>query len=182
MKKLSLTALAAFVFAFAVTSSGEVVRKGKNNKNQAQSQIVPVAFVSAPASSVTGSGKVKGKKKATSAPVQALAAPVITTVAAAPQKHRGPMAAANNSPLFLPVANITPTVASVTSSGARSGPPRFKKNVVNPPSTSSAAAAAAATVPEPPFTSLMLLGLFGAGLVMARRVMARRLQPNTVVD
>jgi hypothetical protein len=178
VKKLSLTALAACVFAFAMTSSAEVVRSPKG-KNKNQARIVPVVFTSAPAPALAGPGKGKAKKqKAADAVPQILAAPAISTVTTATKKHRGPGNAAVTgvSPLFLPVTNVTPTLASVSSSGVTTGH-RFRKTVVNPPSTSSFVPVQFAAVPEPAYTSLALLGLFGAGLLMARRWKAGKTNP-----
>jgi len=154
MKRLFLTALIPWLFAFATTGSAEVVRLHSKLKTSHQTETVQNVPATLPTLNVSEAalrvGTTRSRHHSTAN----------STLTDAP-------------PLFLP-ATTTPEVATLNASGERKGR-RFKNSgpVISTPNINLNPVPFSA-VPEPASTSLVLIGLFGTGMFFLRRYQARQ--------
>ena len=171
--------VATVSFSVPASGSGKTKSRHKNSNTSVQTAAVP--SVAPAVTTVASVPKTKGKHRAstgtTPAPLVSVA-PVVNTVSASPKvkggRHHAGTPVTGVSPLFLPVTNVTTPVASLNASGVPGGR-RFKNHQINTPSAPSVALANGFTaVPEPASTSLLLIGLFGAALVLVRRFQAAK--------
>ena len=168
--------------SFSAPASGSGKTKSKHKASTTSVQTAAVPSVAAAITTVASVPKTKAKHRAstgsTPAPLVSVA-PVVNTASTSPGvrsgRHNTGTPVTGVSPLFLPVTNVTSTVASLNASGMRAGK-RFGNQQINLPSVPSVVSVAPgfAAVPEPAPTSLVLIGLFGAALVMVRRFQAAK--------
>ncbi len=187
VRRFSFPLVISCAFAFVTMASGEVLRS--HSKHEAADQEV-VAVVVTPVSTTTP--KLTGREKRAEAAAAAAAlvepAPAVVDAAAvvadvtAPRltgrEIRAEAAAAASAladvpPVFLPVTTA-PAVSTLNASGERTSR-RFQKTetVVSTPEIN-LNPAPFAVVPEPPSTSLLLVGLFGTGMFFVRRYRVRQ--------
>ena len=186
LKRPSLTALATLFVMFAANGSAEMILSHHKAKAKKQVQLIPAipAGLTSESTRASGAGSVnrRSRHKNSQTDASSFVAPVMTTAETSPRIRAGRHHKTSTgtpvmdvSPLFLPVANVSPSASGLTASGGKAGR-RFRRHQIDTPTLPSVAGASLAAVPEPASTSLVLIGLFGAALVTVRRFRTAKAQ------